>query len=238
MIKTNLNKIKKIQKLASLLIILMLFITLFFTYNINYQYAFNYENENIFYNGNREKNNVCIMFNVYWGDEYLEDILRVLENYRVKTTFFIGGIWLEKNPEMLKKIYNAGHEIGSHGYLHLDHNKLSYEQNLEEMRATHKLIKSILNIDITLFAPPSGSFNKATIEASTSMGYTTIMWSKDTIDWRDKNASIIYERATKSVVGGDLILCHPTSETLKALPSILEYYKLNNLIQNKVSEVL
>ena len=89
-----------------------------------------------------------------------------------------------------------------------------------------------------LFAPPSGSFNKATIQASKELGYSVIMWSKDTIDWRDKDANLIYSRATNNVKGGELILAHPTEHTLKALPLILEYYKLNNLVPTTVSECL
>ena len=93
------------------------------------------------------------------------------------------------------------------------------------------------NYTMNLFAPPSGSFNKSTIQASKDLGYLTIMWSKDTIDWRDKDANLIYSRAIKAK-GGDLILAHPTKCTLQALPLILEYFKLNNLVVTTVSECL
>ena len=62
------------------------------------------------------------------------------------------------------------------------------------------------------------------------------MWSKDTIDWRDHDQSIIYRRATQNVKGGDLILAHPTEETAAALPSVLRYYRDNNWQQVTVSE--
>ena len=51
------------------------------------------------------------------------------------------------------------------------------------------------------------------------------MWSKDTIDWRDKDADLVFKRATKDIKGGDFILMHPTAHTLEALPRILDYYK-------------
>jgi peptidoglycan/xylan/chitin deacetylase (PgdA/CDA1 family) len=204
----------------------------------NYQYVFSYQNKDVIYNGNRDKNNISLMFNVYWGSEYIEDILNVLEKYNVHTTFFVGGQWVEKEAEKLKIIYDKGHEIGNHGYFHKDQEYLSYDQNYDEINVNHKLVQSIIDVEMNLFAPPSGSFNKATLEACSNLGYQTIMWSKDTIDWRDKDSNIIYNRATNNIIGGDLILVHPTENTLKALPLMLEFYKLNNLNVTTVSECL
>lgn len=191
---------------------------------------------NAIYNGNKNSNKVSLMINVYWGTEYLDDMLKILEDYNVKTTFFVGGKWAEKEPEMLKKIYNAGHEIGNHGYFHKDHDKLSYNQNKEEIFVCHNLVKKLINYEMTLFAPPSGAYNTTTLDVANSLGYKTIMWSKDTIDWRDKDDSLVYSRATKNVGGGELILMHPTQHTLTALPKILEYYKTNNLFVTTVTD--
>jgi peptidoglycan/xylan/chitin deacetylase (PgdA/CDA1 family) len=64
------------------------------------------------------------------------------------------------------------------------------------------------------------------------------MWSKDTIDWRDKSSKIVYNRATKNIIGGDLVLMHPKKHTLEALPNILEYYKEQKLLAVTVSECI
>ena len=66
----------------------------------------------------------------------------------------------------------------------------------------------------------------------------TILWSKDTIDWRDKNASLVYTRATKDVKGGDFILMHPMTATADALDDILKYYETKGLETLTVSENL
>ncbi|MEG1609510.1 MAG: polysaccharide deacetylase, partial [Clostridia bacterium] len=89
-----------------------------------------------------------------------------------------------------------------------------------------------------LFAPPSGSFDKTTLSVAEELDMRVIMWSKDTVDWRDKDENIVFKRATNKVGGGDLILMHPTAHTLKALPKILEFYKDNGLRQVIVSENL
>jgi len=231
-------KVKKFRRISNLIIVIMLTTLMLYVSASNYEYAFSYENEDVIYNGNRDSNKVSIMFNVYWGSEYIEGILDTLNKYDVKCTFFIGGQWAEKEPELLGKIIENGHEIGSHGYFHKEHEYLDYSQNLEEIKVTHNLIKTLTQKDMTLFAPPSGSFNKATIDASKELGYSVIMWSKDTIDWRDKDANLIYSRAINNVTGGDFILAHPTEQTLKALPIILEYYKLNNLKATTVSDCI
>lgn len=231
-------KVTTFRNISNVVIILMLTLLILYAGASTYEYAFSYQNEDVIYNGNKDNNNVALMINVYWGTEYLDDILDILDIYNVKCTFFVGGQWVEKEPEMLTKIYSRGHEIANHGYLHKDQEYLDYEQNLKEIEVNHKLVKTLLGIDMNLFAPPSGSFNKSTIKACKNLGYSTIMWTKDTIDWKDKNANLIYTRATKNISGGDLILAHPTEMTLKALPLILEYYKLNNFNATTVTECI
>lgn len=230
--------LKKFRNIASILIVIMLCSIVIYLSASSYNYVFSYQNDDIIYNGNRDSNNVSIMVNVYWGTEYIDDMLEIFDSYGVKTTFFIGGQWAEKEPEMLEKIYSKGHEIASHGYLHKEHEYLSYDQNYDEIKANHGIIKSLIGVDMNLFAPPSGSFNKSTIKASNDLGYKTIMWSKDTIDWRDQDTNLIFTRATNGVKGGELVLMHPTKCTVKALPLILEYYKINGLQCTTVSECL
>ena len=177
------------------------------------------------YRGNTTNKNASLMINVYWGTEYIEPMLEVLKQNNIKTTFFIGGYWAAQNENLLEKIVNDGHEIANHGYYHKDQAKMTVERNKEEISLNHQLIKSLCGVEMTLFAPPSGSYNSNTLEAAESLGYKTIMWSKDTIDWRDKNTQLIFNRATKNMQNGDLILMHPTQCTYEALASIITAYQ-------------
>lgn len=190
------------------------------------------------YAGDLDSNCVSLMINVYWGTEYIEPILEILEEKNVKCTFFVGGIWAKDNQQLLKKIYQSGHEIASHGYSHKEHEKLSLEQNLSEMQKTHDIVKNLIDYDITLFAPPGGSYNSLTVEASKNMGYQTIMWTRDTIDWRDQNTQLIYNRAIKEMKSGDLILMHPKEKTVEALPLIIDYALDHQLKVTTVSETI
>ena len=175
----------------------------------------------VYYSGNEDSNKISLMINVYWGTEYLDGMLEILDKYDVKTTFFVGGTWAVKESDMLEKIYESGHEIGNHGYSHKDQDKLSREQNQKEILMTHNIVDELLGFEMNLFAPPSGAYSKTTVEVASELGYQTIMWTRDTIDWRDKDADLIYSRAVKDAKGGDLVLMHPTEKTLEALEQII-----------------
>ena len=194
--------------------------------------------EGVYYHGNKNSNNISLMINVYWGSEYLDDMLATLKDHNVKTTFFIGGIWAVKNEGYLKKIKEDGHEIANHGYHHKYHDKISQQENLNQIKNTHTIIKELVGVDMTLFAPPSGAYNKTTIEVAKSLGYKTIMWTRDTIDWRDKDENLIYNRAVNNASGGDLILMHPTEMTAKALPKIINSLQSKGFNLTNVSQTI
>lgn len=210
----------------------------FLAFTSSIKSVFNANSTEAIYRGNTENNKISLMINVYWGTEFVEPMLDVLKQNNVTATFFVGGTWVAQNSEILKKIYDDGHEIGNHGYYHKDHKLLSNERNQEEIYITHKLVKEIIGVDMNLFAPPSGSYNQATLEIASTLGYRTIMWSKDTIDWRDKDSELCFTRATKNAKSGELILMHPTEHTLKALPNIIKYYQDNNFTLTSVSDNL
>jgi peptidoglycan/xylan/chitin deacetylase (PgdA/CDA1 family) len=193
--------------------------------------------ENVYRRGNSQ-NGVSLMVNVYWGTEQVEEMLDILDEYGAKATFFVGGCWADDNPATLKKIIAGGHEIGSHGYFHKDCTTLTYDQTAEEINLSRKLILLTTGADITLFAPPSGAYNDTTAKVCEDLNLKLILWSKDTVDWRDKDADLTFTRATDGVTGGELILMHPMEKTVEALPRILKYYKENDLRPITVTENL
>ena len=193
------------------------------------------ENE-IYRCGNENSQGVSLMFNVYWGTDEVYQILDILKEYQAKATFFIGGCWADDNVDCLRAIFADGHEIGNHGYFHKEHKNLNLLQNEKEISECNRFIQLTLGETPHLFAPPSGAYNESTILACKALGMKTVLWSKDTIDWRDKDASLIYTRATNNIKSGDFILMHPMKETVDALSDILKYYKNNQLKVITVSE--
>lgn len=181
---------------------------------------------------------VSLMFNVYWGTNEVYSILETLKAHEAKATFFIGGCWADDNVECLRAIYADGHEIGNHGYFHKDQAKMNLSQNQKEIVECNRFIELAIGVKPTLFAPPSGAYSDDTLTAAMALNMKTILWSKDTIDWRDQDENKIYTRATKNVQKGDFILMHPTKMTVEALDDILQYYKKINLTPITVSQNL
>ena len=206
-------------------------------YNGNATTAMN-KNENLFYGGKEENEGVSLTFNIYENAANVEKILDILDEYEAKATFFIGGCWADDNVDSVREIYNRGHEVGSHGYFHKDHSKMSHDANLEEIRPSIKLLDMISGVQTKLFAPPSGAFNENTLTACASLGLRVIMWSRDTIDWRDKDKNLIIQRATKNLKAGEIILMHPKDVTVQSLPEILTYIRENGLKTLTVSQNL
>ncbi len=188
------------------------------------------------YRGNEKNRNVSLMFNVYENAEVVNGIIDVLNKYGVKATFFVGGCFIDDNVDVLHNIKESGNEIANHGYYHKDHKSLGYAQNQAEIKNCDDFIFGACGVKVNLFAPPSGSFSNETLKACYDLNYKVIMWSKDTIDWRDSDQNKIFYRATNNVSNGDLILMHPKPHTLVVLPSIIEFYKKLNFNLVTVSQ--
>lgn len=167
---------------------------------------------------------VALTVNVYLNTECVLALADTLAGYGQTATFFLGGCWVAKNAETLQKLVQSGFCIGSHGYSHYDHSKLSYQENLAEMQKATDLIEGLSGRKIHLFAPPSGAYSTDTLRAAETLSHTVVMWTKDTIDWRDQDVEVIVKRATQNMGDGEVILLHPTPATVQALPRIIESY--------------
>lgn len=190
------------------------------------------------YKGTESQKKVAFECNVVWGTEYVPLMLDIFNKENIQITFFIGGDWAAENPDLLKKIVSLGHELGNHGYYHKHHNELDLNANRKEIIDTENVIKQITGIQTKLFAPPYGEFNKTTLKAASSLGYKTIMWSIDTIDWRGDGVDKVILRVLKKPHNGAFILMHPTNDTIVALPVIINELKNQGFEIGKVSDLL
>lgn len=198
-----------------------------------------FKREDIYYQGIKDEKIVAFACNIDWGDEYIDDMLKIFNKNNIKITFFPTGKWAEKNPHTIKEIFDNGHEIGNHGYNHLDYDKLDLEGNKNEIVKSHNILKNIINEEPIYFAPPSGAFNDYTIEASKDLNYKLILWSVDTIDWReDSTKDLIKKRVIDKIHNSAIVLMHPTKETIKALPDIINYLFENGYKIGTISNVL
>lgn len=227
---------KKTMYIVIAIVILSVIILSTFLFTSGTKDVFNPE---VFYKGIKNEKTIAFACNIDWGNEYIPKMLDIFSEKGIKITFFPTGKWAEKNPELVKMIYNSGHEIGNHGYNHLDYDKISYERNKEEILKSHVIIKDIIKTEPIYFAPPSGAFNDNTIRAARDLNYKVILWSIDTIDWRkDSTKDIIVGRVKEKLHESAILLMHPTEETVKALPEIIDYLFQNGYKIGTISSVL
>ncbi|GAW91726.1 polysaccharide deacetylase family protein [Calderihabitans maritimus] len=174
------------------------------------------------YQGSTDKRAVAIAINVDWGEKYLPQLLDILEKGNSKVTFFVTGRWASKFPALVKEMDKKGHEVGNHGYSHSHPDRLSKEENRQEILKAEKVLMQITGKKPKLFAPPYGEKGKHVVEAASELGYFTIMWTIDTIDWKEgRRSSQIIEKVLSKLENGAIILMHPTTVTVEALPVIL-----------------
>lgn len=195
--------------------------------------------DEVYYKGTKDENIVSFLCNIDWGNEHIPEMLRIFDQHSIKITFSITGRWAKENPDIVKSIYDSNHEIANHGYNHVDHNKLNYEDNYQAISKASEVLEEIIGQSPKYFGPPSGAFNEATVRSARDLGYTMIMWSVDTIDWREGSTKdVIIERVTKDINPSDIILMHPKEETVKALPEIIEFLFEKGYKIGTISDVL
>lgn len=89
-----------------------------------------------------------------WGNEDTKKLLDILKKKKVHVTFFMTGGWIEKYPEDVKAICEAGHELGNHSENHKQMSTLSAEECKEEIMTPHEKVKKLTGVDMQVFRPP------------------------------------------------------------------------------------
>lgn len=169
----------------------------------------------------REEKKIAISFDCAWGTEHTDAILKALDQNDVKCTFFMVEFWTEKYPEYVKKIDEAGHEIGTHSKTHPYMSKLSEAEIRAELSSSSEAITAVTGKKVDLFRPPYGDYNNLVIDTAKSMGIYSIQWDVDSLDWKDLSATDIAMRIINGVKPGSIILCHNNGlHTAEALPLI------------------
>lgn len=190
------------------------------------------------YQGSPREKKMALTFNVVWGEEYISQIIESLNENKAQATFFIGGQWAEDFPELAGKIALAGHEVGSHGFSHPHPDRISRAANVDEIKKTEAVLTRVTGLKPTLFAPPYGERGDNVLKAAEETGYTTILWSIDTIDWQRPDPAVIVRRVTEKAHNGAIILMHPTAPTVHALPLMIKELKRQGYELVKISTLL
>ena len=175
------------------------------------------------YSVETEEKRAALTFNCAWDETGLDALLAILKEYDARCTFFVVGEFAQRCPDAVRKIYNAGHEIGNHSMAHKDPVNMDYGALLSDINACNELLFSLTGQPVTLYRAPSGSYDDETVEAARSLGMTAVQWDADSVDWKEKSPEEIRERMLKKIGPGSIALFHVGKEnTVAALPGILK----------------
>ena len=182
---------------------------------------------------------VSLSFDAAWGNEDTQQLIDILGKYNVKVTFFVVGEWVDKYPESVKALHDAGHEIMNHSADHAHFNSLSTDEIIADLNACNDMIEGVTGVRPTLFRCPYGEYDDHVIAATRSIGMEPIQWDVDSLDWKDLSATDITKRVTSKVQPGSIVLFHNAAKnTPEALPSIIEYLLQEGYTFVPISEII
>ena len=165
-----------------------------------------------------------------------QQILKTLNKYNAKATFFVLGESVKKNPNVLKEAFNAGHEIGNHTYDHPKLTTLTDKQIQTQIQSTNEVVKSITGYNTTVFRPPYGSYNKT---VTSQLNMPNVLWTVDTLDWKHRDPKKTLQIVKTNVKNDSIILMHDIHQsTADALDSILSTLQKQGYEFVTVSEIL
>ena len=156
-----------------------------------------------------------------------------------ETSFFFVGEFAEKYPDTVRKIHNAGHDVGNHSMHHADPTKQDYVRLCSDISACNELLFSLTGREPVLYRAPSGAYNNDTVEAAEALGLTAVQWDNDSVDWKEITAAEMTKRVLKKLSPGSVMLFHlGKKNTVQALPEILEGILAEGYQVLPVSELL
>lgn len=189
------NKSKIKSYLISVATVITLFVMAFFIMEDNNTIETSASIKELpIYNVATEEKKVAFTMNCAWEAEDIDSILETLSKHKTHITFFMVGDWVQKNPEAVKKISDAGHEIGNHSDTHPHVNNLTLEKNIDQIQKASEKIEKITGKKTTLYRGPYGEYNDTVIKAAKSQNYSTIQWNLDTLDYTGLTGEEMWKR--------------------------------------------
>lgn len=202
-----------------------------------------YSGDVFFTSGPRDKKNIAFTFDDGPQPLYTDQVLRILEQNSVKATFFMLGSQVEKHPEIARRVLEAGHEIASHTYGHLNFAKQKkvVEKVVAEIEVTERIFKESLGIQPRFLRMPHGFHRQWLDEIAKEKGYRIVNWSFG-CDWLNLSTATLRARYTKNLHPGAVLLFHDGGgrrpRTVSVLPDIIQSAKSQGLKPVTVSELL
>ncbi len=184
---------------------------------------------------------VNISFDVQGDPGQLTKILDILDQYGVRTTFFMQGEWVAQYPEATQEIARRGHELGNHSWTHLNFSEMSAEEVAQELEETEALVQELTGQTTRpYFRPPFGSRSQTSLATAFDLGFTTIIWTYGADEWREgATAQTIYDNVYGNKAPGALYYTHTDRQIIiDALPRLIEAFQADGFRLVTMGEIL
>ena len=170
------------------------------------------------YLGNTAQPVLYLTFDAGYENGYTTKILDILKKHEVTAAFFLVGNYLEKNPDLVRRMAAEGHVVGNHTMHHPDMSKIAdpaaFQKELEDLE---KLYFDITGETMAKFyRPPQGIYSETNLQMAKDLGYKTVFWSLAYMDWQNDNqptAAYALEKLIPRTHNGAVVLLHSTSKT-------------------------
>lgn len=173
--------------------------------------------------GNRDRSRIAITVDDGPDPVHTPRMLDIFREHAVKATFFVVGGAAEQYPELVLRMKDEGHEVGSHSYSHPYFDKLTWSGAIREIGMTRWVLSRILGEKCKLFRPPHGKLSPRSLIPAWAAGQQVVMWNVDLKDYCAASGDVEARLERTSFTSGDIILYHGTNEpALKALPRVIE----------------
>lgn len=160
---------------------------------------------------------IYLTFDAGYENGNVAKILDVMKEEKVTGAFFILGNLVQKNPELVKRMFEDGHLVCNHTYSHCAMVNKSSSEIKTELEKLESLCNKQTGYDMAkYYRPPEGKFDRDSLECVNNLGYKTIFWSFGYVDWEnDKQPSFEYakNKIMSNIHNGEIMLLHPTSST-------------------------
>lgn len=189
--------------------------------------------------GNTSRPQIALTFDAGGPATPTAQILDILARHDLHVTWFITGDWAQDNPDLVRRVQSNGHEIGNHTMTHADLTTLPNERVCQELLQADRVLSGITGRTTRpYFRPPNGARNATVRALAANLGYRTVYWTIDTIDWReDATPQSITDRVMNNLGNGVIVLMHAGStveaQTLDGLITKIEQrgYQIVSLSQ-------
>ena len=182
---------------------------------------------------------IALTMNCAWNADDIESILETLKKHNCQITFFVVGDWVDKYPDAVKKITDAGHEIGNHSDTHPHVNNINLENNINQIKKCSDKVEKITGKKTFLYRAPYGEYNNTVIEASKNANHIAIQWSIDSLDYNSLTCEQMWERIEPKLSNGSILLMHNgTENTALSLDTLLTNIESKGFKIVKISDLI